>query len=234
MSRLYINRSRQDHGSAHLELMQSTGVNGILGANFAVVRTGDFHTSKGFVGREKLIKMVNGADQTFWTWIVDGYMHGHKIIIHIDVPDDKWEAGKTWEEFLNSIELKQTGEKTLVKRQDFAEQRLSTDSPTVWSGPTVELPKRLWYLRDLTLSLKKQRYDNSESDEKFIESLEACLKTRISCLTDGQAKAELKEDRRQLQDWLRDRRNSKYPELDFLHRICGALQYVNQFLKKSK
>jgi hypothetical protein len=57
------------------------------------------------VGREQLINITNGIGEVFWKWSIDGKIRQHAVIVHIDVPNEKWQGGSIWRNLLDSLEV---------------------------------------------------------------------------------------------------------------------------------
>jgi len=90
---------------AHSSIIYVNNSNKFAALKTDVMRKGNVNTRNGLIGYEQLIKTTNPIGEEFWTWVIDGQIGTHKVIIHIDVPAAKWCDGEIWSEFVNSIQI---------------------------------------------------------------------------------------------------------------------------------
>jgi hypothetical protein len=91
---------------AQEELVRNPHYKGGPGLQASIVREGDFRTSKGLSGYERVVRLVNAVGEVFWGWAVVGrFGKNQNIVIQIQAADEDWKNGVVWESFLQSIEI---------------------------------------------------------------------------------------------------------------------------------
>ena len=82
--------------------------NGIFGLESTIVREGEIRSTKGFVGRERLVRETNLIRQVFLSWGVSGKLSGHQVFVQVHSSEEDWRTGADWQMLIDSMERRRS------------------------------------------------------------------------------------------------------------------------------